>query len=222
MKSSDLNNISFLRQTHDGLMLPPWVADDHSLMRDTGRQIAWELLTDIFRHGAVKVTVTTLAAIDDVSLLVTPLLGDLLKGEVIQFGPKKFARLTADAPAGDNQLDVEPLAVAIAANDVGYSAGDGGWFVPSGEEMDLLSDGRVLPSIIGTGGVTCYGLLITNANAAASDASSGYGVATQCQVYENLLPRSSGGPPKTISGTHKTELLARGGAWVFLQYSDNT
>ncbi len=221
MKSSDLNNISFLRETHDGLMFPPFIADQHSVMRDTGRQIAWELLTDDFRHGGVYVEATAIAAIDAVLVPVVALLGGIPKGEVIRFGAKKFAKLTDDAFEGDTELSVEPLAVALADGDTGYSRGNGGWFVRAGEEMDLLADGRILPSVIATGGVTCYGLLLTNANAAASDASTGYGVATQAQVYENLLPRATGSP-KVISSTHKTELLARGGAWVFLQYSDNT
>lgn len=220
MPLRNYDDIAFGRTRHD-LMRPPFVVDPHSIMRETGRQIAWDLLTDMFRVGGQKITVTTIAAVDAPSVLISPLVSNLPKGSDIYLGPKKFVRLTADALAGDATLTVAPLATALAVNDTGYAGGSGDFSVPAGEEMDLLADGRIVPSVLETAGVTCYGIMETSANGAPSDAATGYGIIVQGQLYENLLPRSSG-TPKVISSTHKTELLARGGAWMFFQYADNT
>lgn len=206
---------------------PPFVVDEDACTRDTGRQIDWTLLSkqSQFQRGAQKVIVNGVHAADvtTVNIDAPGLPRAMKKGEVIQFGADKYITLTADEDAGQVALSVEALTTALADNDEGYTPGWGGYRIPAGTEMDLLTSGKIAPSVLGTGGgVTAYGLLISPADQdVASDAITGYGVYVQGHFYENLLPGASGSP-KVISSTFKTELLNRGGSWMFTQYSDST
>lgn len=206
---------------------PPFVVDEDACTRDTGRQIDWTLLSTQgqFQRGATRIQVNGAAAADatTVNIDAPGLLVPLKKGDIIQLGLDKYITLTADAPIGAVALTVEPLTTALADNDVGYTAGLGGYRIPAGTEMDLLTSGKIVPSVLNTGGgVTAYGLLISPADQdVASDAITGYGVYVQGHFYENLLPGASGSP-KVINSTFKTELLNRGGSWMFTQYSDST
>lgn len=217
-----MDNVSFARTSHN-LSKPPFVVDDHSIMRDTGRQIDWSLLDERFQHGSQTVEVDTGgAAIGATTIPVLALSKAIPKFTVLRFSVDEFARLTADAAAGATSIAVEALVTAVEAGDKAYTGGSGGKAVPAGEEMDLLASGKIVPSSLGTAGVTCYGLLMTRADEdSRSDSITGYGVITQGQIYENLLPNATGSP-KEISSTHKTELAARGGAWMWFQYADNT
>lgn len=214
--------ISFAKTSKD-LMKPPFIANHKSIMRDTGVQVAFELLTPKYKYGAVAVTITTAAVANDTALAASGGTKKALKkGDTIYLGTGKSAVVSADTAAGATSIPVEALPFTVALNTVGYHGAEGGGFVPAGTECDELSDGRVLPSDIGTGGVTCAGILETSADEDSStDAASGYGFIRQGMIYENLLPNATGSP-KVINSTHKTELLARGGAWVFMQYSDTT
>jgi hypothetical protein len=157
-----------------------------------------------------------------VSVDIQPLKEPLRRGDIIQFGAGEYITLAADADQGAITLSTEPLVSALEDADTGYAGGKGGYSVPAGTEVDLLASGKVVPSSLGSAGVTCYGILLTRAvQDDPSEAITGYGIITQGQIYENMLPEATG-TPKVLNATHKTELLNRGGAWIFLQYADNT
>ena len=296
-----MSEMSFVRKRQN-VSLPSFIVDQHTVVRDNGRQIDWDALGDTFVNlpqivkvngavakGAVSITVDVLPfdlKIGDVldfgeldpvivtvgaagalatatSIPVAALSGPIPSGTVLDFGTNKFARLTADAVATDTALTVAALPTALVSTntatykggelvaflDAAAAAGDTtvsveevpvpipdnaeailplpvgyeierGRHVKAGTVVDLNSDGKIVPSSLNTGGLTAYGILLTNADEfSETDSASGYGVVVSASVYENLLPDQSGG---TINGTWKTELLARGGWWLFGPYADNT
>lgn len=82
---------------------------------------------------AVKVTVGVGgAAADAASVPVTALPGAIPAGTVIDFGGKKFARLTAPAAKNAVSLAVANLATALIAGDTGTYKGVGKRSLPSG------------------------------------------------------------------------------------------
>lgn len=210
-------------RTEQSIGAPPFVVDRSSTVRDTGRQIDWDLLTPKYRRGAFKVVLNGAVAADATSVTVDPLEKPLRKGDLIQFGADEYLTLTEAAEAGDTTLQVEAVTTALEDNDEGWVGHDrGGYFIKAGTVMDLLASGKVVPSELGTAGVTAFGILISNAEEdSRTDALSGYGVFRGGIFWENLLPEASGSPA-VISSDWKTELLARGGMWQFDQYSDNT
>lgn len=141
-------------------------------------------------------------------------------------GGQLIAVVDAHADAGDTTVTVEDLPLSLADNAEAIVAGDPigdeqliGKALPAGTVMDLLSNGKIVPSSIGTSGVTAYGVLATNASEfSETDAASGYGVLTSGSFYENLLPDNA----HASFSTWKTELLARGGFWMFGTYADDT
>jgi hypothetical protein len=140
--------ISFARAERD-ITKPAFVVDQASIVRDTGRQIDWSLVTG-----------------DD------------------------YGADTIPDPQGK--------------------------YIEAGTVVDLLTNGKVVPSALGTGGVTAYGILETRAEEMnRNDAASGYGVICSAFIYENLLPEDD------ISA-FKSELLDRGGFWMFTDHEDTT
>jgi hypothetical protein len=297
-----MSTIAFTR-TRQNVGRPPFIIDEDHVVRDTGRQIDWDLLGDTFvenpqtiklngavAKGAVSlvvdalpidleigtvldfgeydpVVVTASAALANaVSVGVTALSGPIPSGTVLDFGTTKFAVTTADAAAGATTIAVRALPTALAGGEtatfkggeqvavvdvaaaagatsvhveeVPLSIGDNaeailqgpinfeestGRKVLAGTVVDLLSSGKVVPSSLATAGVTAYGILETNANEdSETDAATGYGVLVSGSFYENLLPDNDKGTPPAIPAGYKTELLARGGFWLFDQYGDNT
>lgn len=294
-----MSELSFKR-TRQTVGLPAFVADQHAVVRDNGRQIDWDALGDTFVNnpqivkingavakGAVSITVDALpldlkpgdvldfgeydpvvvtasaALAAATSIGVTALTGPIPSGTVLDFGTNKFARLTADAAAGATTITVAAIPTALAGGetatfkggeqvafvDVAADAGattvhveelplsiadnaeaviqqeiggelSAGKHLKAGTVVDLLASGKVVPSSLNTGGgVTAYGILITNADEfSETDAASGYGVFTSGSFYENLLPDNA----NAAFATWKTELLARGGFWLFDTYADNT
>ncbi len=84
-------------------------------------------------EDAVKVVVAAGgAAVDANSVPVLALSGAIASGTVLDFGGKKFARLTAAAAAGEESLAVAALVTALAANDTSTFPGTGRKRVPSG------------------------------------------------------------------------------------------
>jgi hypothetical protein len=172
-------------------------------------------------NGAVAAGATSIT----VDAIPTALAGS----EVATFeGGVILAVVDAHADAGATSVTVEDLPLAIADDSVAIVPGqfgplqETGRFIKAGTVMDLLSSGMVVPSSLATAGVTAYGILLTNADQdAREDAATGYGIGIAGAFYENLLPEASGSPA-VINSTWKTELLARGGQWLFEQYSDNT
>lgn len=300
-----MSNISFARETGP-VGAPPFIVDQESIVRDTGRQIDWDVLGQNFVEdpmivklngaalpGAVSLTVDALPRALEVgelldfgtleqvtvtmgasalaaatSITVAALSGPIPDNTLLDFGTNKFARVNVagGALAGATSIVVDAIPTALAGSEVATFEGGvlaavvdaaaaegattvtvedlplgipdnaeatvGGNFstggmegrhVKAGTVVDLLSSGKVVPSSLATGGVTAYGVLLTDADEeSGSDSATGYGVAIQGTFYENLLPEAAGGPPEVINSTWKTELLARGGAWMFLQYSDTT
>lgn len=136
-----------------------------------------------------------------------------------------LAVVDAAADAGDTTVTVEDLPFALAdvseATVPGYVGNEQprGRHLKAGTIVDLTADGKIVPSSLATSGLTAYGILATNADEfSETDAASGYGVIVSASVYENLLPDAG---HASIS-TWKTELLARGGFWLFQTYADNT
>ncbi|MBS3914452.1 MAG: hypothetical protein KG003_08130 [Bacteroidetes bacterium] len=212
-----------IRETFKDISLPPFVHSRHSLQRDNGRQIDWSLVTNRFMKGAFVVTMNAAALAAATSITVLPLPKALKAGQVIDFGGAKFARVTADTAAGEVTVPVAALGVALGGTETSWLGGRGGKFIPAGTEMDLLSSGKIVPSILATGGVTCYCLLATDASEdMPSDGMGAYGVFVGGNFFENLLPAAIKASSTTIDSNFKTELRARGGSWQFFQYSDNT
>lgn len=293
-----MSELSFSR-TRQNVGLPPFIVDQHGVVRDNGRQIDWDLLGDTFVenpqtvkvNGAAaigatsitvdalpldlkvgdvldfgvyeQVTVTAAAALAAAtSITVTALSGPIPSGTVLHFGTNKFAKLSADAAAGATTISVLAIPTALAGaetatfeggqilayvdaaaaagattvtvEDLQYGIPDNaeavlpahvgneigrGRHLKAGTALDLLSSGKVVPSSLGTAGVTAYGFLATNADEfSETDAATGYGVITSASLYENLLPDNA----HASFATWKTELLARGGFWLFQTYADNT
>lgn len=133
--------------------------------------------------------------------------------------------VAADAAAGAVSITVDPADVPIESGVSAYVDAlprSTGRKIRAGTVMDELSSGQLVPSSLNTGGVTAKGILETDAEEdSRTDASTGYGLITSGSFYENLLPEASGSPA-VINSTWKTELLARGGFWLFSQYSDDT
>lgn len=204
---------------------PPFVVDPTSIVRDTGRQIDWELVDDSYQHGAVPVVATAQASSSTTSISVAALKKAIPAGTLLVFRSSSAASVaivTATAAVGSTSLTVDSLDETVENNMVAYFGGRGGAFIHAGTVVDLLPNGKVIPSALGAGGgVTAYGILETNAEEdAKEDAVTGYGIMVGGFFYENLLPEadSSG----DISGTWIAELRARGGSWQFDDYSDNT
>lgn len=84
-------------------------------------------------EDAVVVTVGAAgAAVDDTVVPVDALPGAIPSGTVLDFGGKKFARLTAAAAAGATALAVAALATALVDDDTATYAGVKKKFIPSG------------------------------------------------------------------------------------------
>lgn len=204
------------RVTYKDISLPPFVANRHSLMRDNGRQIDWALVTDRYRAGSVDLTLTANAAADANSITVSPLKKAISKGQVFEFGGKKFARASDDVAAGLTTVPVEALGVALVSGDVAYYGGRGKKSIVPGTRMDLLASGKVVPSALQSGGVTCYSIMETGASEdMPSDSMTGYGQFISGIFFENLLPEG-------VQTTWNTEMRNRGAHLQMLTYSDNT
>lgn len=67
---------------------------------------------------ALPVAASAVAAVDATTIAVAALGAKIPSGTVLDFGGKKFARLTADAAKGANTLTVAALAVALAVGDI--------------------------------------------------------------------------------------------------------
>lgn len=282
---------------------PPFIVDQNSIDRDTGRQIDWDALDSRYDYGAAAVVLTESVDFGETAITVEPLtkalkVGDLLDfgdrdafvvtlsgneaigqtdigvvalpgplraGTILKFGAGEFLEVAADAAAGATSITSVALEVAIESGDtatvpairqvlrvaaaavvgaeaitvdgadvpiesgdVAYYGGTigatgSGKFIPAGTVMDLQADGQIVPSAMESAGLTAYCILATNADEdSRTDSMSGYGVITAGSLYENLLPEADGETPSVINSTWKTELRARGGAWQFHQYGDNT
>lgn len=89
---------------------------------------------------------------------------------------------------------------------VSYKESDGLKFLRAGTVVgELLGGGKASPRIITTNPAT--GVLETDAKEGDMNAAlTGYSVIRSGHLYENLMPDSTGGPPKTLPSAFKTEL----------------
>lgn len=204
------------------LSSPPFIADRASITRDTGHTIDWAKVPESYRQTpGGTVTVAATAAIDAVSVTVAALPIALPSGTVLDFGGKKFARLTAAAAKGATTLAVAALATALANADTALVAGSGPKVIPAGTRMgEAGTNGTIYPRVASTNPATC--ILATPAvEDAENHARSTYGVIRGGALYENLLPGATG-TPKVILSAEKTELAAAGTGFAWLQYIDST
>lgn len=213
-------SISFA-STSESISRPPFIMDGHSIMRDGGRQVDWDAMVgNKYQHGAATVKLAAAIAIDDTTVAVDALTKILKAGTTLYFGEaKEMLYIDADAAVGDTSISFTAAPAVIEDDDEAYYGGTGGKFLRAGTIVDLLSSGKIIPSAEATAGVTAYGVLLTNADEDSPvDAATGYGVITQGMLFDNLLPEYA----HASLATWKTELLARGGAWMFSTYADNT
>jgi hypothetical protein len=169
---------------------------------------------------------TANAAGGDTSITVAAIPTALAGAETATFkGGEIIAVVDTAADAGATTVSVEevPLPIADNAEAVIQQAIGGelsrGKHLKAGTFLDLTAAGKVVPSSLATAGLTAYGILATNADEfSETDAATGYGVITSGSIYDNLLPDYA----NAALATWKTELLARGGFWLFQTYADNT
>lgn len=185
---------------------------------------------EILDFGVSKeVQLTANAAKGATSITVAALDTALAGGEIATVPVvRQVLRVATAADVGDDSITVDAADMPIESGDVAYYGGTigstgRGRFIPAGTVLAELASGKVIPRAVVTGAETAIGLLETNADELqTTDAMTGYGVLRAGMIYENLLPEADGATPSVIPTGWKTELRARGGAWQFDQYSDNT
>jgi len=203
---------------------PPFVVDSNSIIRTLGRQVNFDKCGEQFKYGAFLVTVASGGALANAtSIPIDPVLGGALKkGTLLSFGGKKFARLSADVAAGVSSLPVDAIPTALTGGETVYVGGSGKKHVPAGTCVVQDTDGRVYARVNEPASGTAYGFLETDATEdSPTDAETGYSVIRGGSLWENMLPDASGGPPKTLSSTYKTELAANGAQFMFDTYYDS-
>lgn len=137
---------------------------------------------------------------------------------------QKLVVVNAAAALGATSITVKALDFELLDGETAFTPGTGGFVIPAGQFVDLLASGKIVPSVLGTAGVTAYGVLIALADQdSVVDSQTGYGLAVQGFFFENLLPEADkAASPPVVPAAFKTEVLARGGAWMFQQYADDT
>lgn len=102
-----------------------------------------------------------------------------------------------------------------------YKQSDGYKLVPAGTAVgELLGSGKISPRIVTTNPAT----LILETDAKENDfsaAASGYGCIDGGNLYENLMPQSTGGPPRALAAGIKSELVTAGCRFKFYTYQDD-
>ena len=174
--------------------------------------------------GAGEFALTTArAAAGATSIAVEALDAQIESGDTAVYtGGRKVAYVTAEAAKAATSVTVSALPFEIDDNDEArYGITPGGRVIPAGTVFCELSDGKVVPRVNRPGSETSKFLSV--APIAEDDrqaAVSGYGFYNGGVVIENRLPEASGSP-KTISGTYKTELVANGSTFFFIQATDS-
>ena len=203
---------------------PGFLADPHSVRRNSGRQIDWANVGERYRETPGQVVTMAAAALADAtSLTVEALEFAVPAGTLLYFGESgEHTRVSANAAAGATTLAVQAPHGAIEDGDTATIAGQGDKFIPAGEVMDEIdATGLLVPRAAGAdvAGRTTVGLLASNANENRGigrvESLSGYGVFIGGHVYENLLPR-------TLDADARTALLGLpGGGFSFETYEND-
>jgi len=121
---------------------------------------------------------------------------------------------TIDRSAGGHQIDWANVSSA-------YLQTDGKKFIPAWTCIGLtLGAGKMSPRVVTTN--PAEGFIESDAKEGdLSAALSGYGVVFGGYLWENLLPDSSGGPPRVLAAGIKSELVTAGNRFKFFQYTDS-
>jgi hypothetical protein len=209
------------------LATPAFVADPHSIIRNTGRQIDWDAIDDSYRETAAETSTVTLsasAAQSATTIAVTALPAFLPDNTVLDFGGAKYARVNGAKEAGATSVTVDALPTALASADAAtYNTAPRGGpkILPAGTCVGTLAGGgKLRPRVVSTN--PAVGFLEAGAREDDRSASlSGYGVIIGGHLYENLLPDASGGPPATIAAGIKTELDAARAWFSYETYADS-
>lgn len=209
------------------LSTPPFVADPHSIVRNTGRQIDWDNIDDSYRETDAEVETIALsasAAVDATTIAVDALPVRLPDNTLLDFGGKKVARVNGAAEAGATSVTVDAIPTALADTDAAtftVVAAKGPKILPAGTVVGTLAGGgKLRPRVVTTN--PAIGILEAGAREDDRSASlSGYGVIIGGHLYENMLPDATGGPPKTLASQIKTELNAAGTGFSFETYADS-
>lgn len=206
----------------------PFVADLHTLVRNTGRQIDWAQIPETYREDSVTYTIKIDGgeAIGQTAIGVDPLPVALYPGDLLYFGQaEEFVRVAAYAAVGATSFTADALAVAIEDDDEATKvvAGRGAKHIPAGTVMCQLANGKIIPRVLGTGAI---GLLETDAVEADPTRGeyagmTGFAVIVGGVIYKNLLPDwvTADGEPWA---TYESELEAAGVAtgWSWQTYAD--
>jgi hypothetical protein len=201
----------------------PFVADLHTLVRNTGRRIDWDKLGNEARPDTASYKVKLAAAADvaATALTVDPLPVAIPAGTLLQFGADEFAHVTEAAAAGAESLTVQALAAAIENDDEAtYTAvGKQGRRVAAGTLMAELSSGLLIPRSAVTGSETTTCILETEAVEDDDEhiGADGYGCIVGGVIYKNLLPDAANGSFATWLG----ELKTASAGFVFETYADS-
>lgn len=213
-------------RTTSHISQPGFVADNNSMRKNSGRQIDWAHVGEIYRTtpGTPPVTVVVGvagAAADATSVPVAALSAAIPSGTTLDFGTNKFARLTANAAAGATSLTVAAIPKALVSGDTATYAGtvgSGPKVLKAGTAIgEALGSGKISPRVASTNPATGY-LVSTAIEDDKSAALSGYGVYIGGVVYEDLLPDASSG---TVPSGIKSELVTAGCTFQYEAYSDD-
>ncbi|MFW6182845.1 MAG: hypothetical protein ACOC8X_03540 [Chloroflexota bacterium] len=199
----------------------PFAANVHSLVYGPGRQVDWAQVPDSFGGDAFTVTLDAAASVDDTSLTVEALEGDIPSGAVLYFDPDEFARVTEPAEEGDTTITVEALVTAIADGaEATWYPRQQGKVIPAGTIMAELSSGKLIPREAVTGSEEATHILAASAAEEDVAGSTGYGVLVGGAIYQNLLPDADHASFDTWIGELETAGVGIG--WVWESYSDDT
>lgn len=206
----------------------PFIADPTSIDRNQGRQIDWANVAATYQ-ATPQITQSVVvgaagAAGNATTVPVDATTYAIPSGTLLDFGAKKFARLSADALAGATSLTVDAIATALVDNDAAthiVQRGSGKKTLPAGTAVgELLGSGKISPRIVTTNPATGF-LETTAVEDEPQAALSGYGMIVGGVLFENLLPDATGGPPKTLASAIKTELAAAGTGFSWQVYGDS-
>lgn len=106
-------------RTQSNISKPPFVVDRSMLVRDTGRQIAWEYLDSRYEEGAVAVQLAEQVAPGETAIDVDALEVALKKGALLDFGDSESGTVTASAAiATATTVGVTALPRAMSAGEI--------------------------------------------------------------------------------------------------------
>lgn len=199
--------------TYDNAV-PGFLVDPHSMIRNSGRQIAWNSVGERFRRGVEIVKLSAAASADDTALAVDALPVDIPAGTMLYFQQaKEFALVTAEAAAGATALTVQALPSALEDNDEAYF-GSGAKTLPAGTIMSETAGGQAIPRQDSS---AAKYILLTSAAEDDESEGVGYAMLVGGVIYSELLPEAG----HASIATFKTELASAGCRFNYETYADD-